>query len=379
MAGHPWVFSNEVDATRTPLKDFAAGQVCIVRSHRDAFLGYAHVNPHTLICARLLSRDSSRPPGPDLWRRRLQAALNLRRRIYERPFFRLVHAEADRLPGLVLDLYGDVVVGQIGTAGMERQRPEIEAAIAEVVGPAGLLWKNDGAGRELEGLKPSLEVAAGTVPDTVELEENGVRFTVPLRDGQKTGWFFDQEPNRTAFLAYVRGARVLDVFSYLGAWGLGTAAAGASMVRCVDSSATALDLLRSTAARNALRVEAIHGDAFDVLVATAEAGESWDAVVLDPPAFIRRRRDAAKGAAAYRRLNELALRVLAPDAFLVSCSCSYHLSIDDHLAILRQVGRRAGRFLQVLHIGGQGPDHPVHPALPESRYLTAIFCRVLGG
>jgi 23S rRNA (cytosine1962-C5)-methyltransferase len=376
-AGHLWVFSNEVDTARTPLDGFEPGASCRVIGDREHFLGYAYVNPHALICARILGRDARYPPGKPLLVHRLQVALALRERLYARPFYRLAHGESDGLPGLVLDRYGDVVVGQIGTAGMEALKAEIAAAVQQVVAPGALVWKNDSGARELEGLPSYVETAFGEAPAHVEVEESGVRFRVPVGGGQKTGWFYDQAANRAAFLKYVRGARVLDVFSYLGAWGLSAARAGAGEVVCVDSSAPALDLLQASADANGLAVQTRRGDAFDVLAALREAGERFDVVVIDPPAFIKRRRDIPKGQAAYRKLNQFAMQLLSRDGILVSCSCSHHLAQDELIDAIQQAARHLGRFVQIVEVGGHAPDHPIHPAIPETRYLKALVCRVV--
>ena len=377
-AGHLWVFSNEVDTARTPLTAFETGALCRVIGDKDRFLGYAYVNPHALICARILGRDPDFVPGKSLFVRRLQIALALRERLYAEPFYRLVYGESDGLPGLVLDRYGDVVVGQIGTAGMEARKAEILAALEKVIEPRTVIWKNDSGARELEGLESYVETAAGEAVDRTVVVENDVRFEVPIGSGQKTGWFYDQAANRRALLKYVRGLRVLDVFSYLGAWGLAAARAGASEVVCVDSSASALEILQRSAEANGLAgVRAIRDDAFDALAALREAGEKFDVVVIDPPAFIKRRKDAPKGQAAYRKLNQLAMQLLPRDGILVSCSCSHHLAQDDLIDTVQQAARHLGRFAQVIEVGGHAPDHPIHPAIPETRYLKALFCRIV--
>jgi len=377
-AGHLWVFSNEVDTARTPLTAFAPGSVARVIGDRERFLGYAYVNPHALICARIVGRDPEHPPGKSLIVHRLQVALALRERLYAEPYYRLVFGESDGLPGLVLDRYGDVIVGQIGTAGMEAMKDEILAALEKVIRPGTVIWKNDSGSRVLEGLPSYVETAAGEPVTQAFVEENGVRFEVPIGSGQKTGWFYDQAYNRRALLKYVRDARVLDVFSYLGAWGLSAAKAGAREVVCVDSSSTALETLGRTAVANGLtNVRTIRDDAFDALTALREAGEKFDVVVIDPPAFIKRRKDIPKGQAAYRKLNQQAMQLLPRDGILVSCSCSHHLAPDELIDIVQQSARHLGRFAQVLEVGGHAPDHPLHPAIPETRYLKALFCRVI--
>ncbi|HZF27136.1 MAG TPA: class I SAM-dependent rRNA methyltransferase [Steroidobacteraceae bacterium] len=376
-AGHLWVFSNEIDTEATPLTAFAPGDQVRIVSERDRFLGYGYVNPRSLISARIVSRDAEHPLDKSLLVHRLQVALSLRRRLHEQPYYRLVYGESDELPGLVIDRYADVCVAQIGTAGMERIKGEIAAALEKVVHPTALLWKNDSGARELEGLPAYTEPAFGTVPDKVQLTENAVRFSVPLAQGQKTGWFFDQALNRATFLKYVPGARVLDVFSYLGAWGIAAARHGATDVTCVESSPQAVEWIQANAADNGVKLDVRKGDAFEVLEALHAARERFDVVVLDPPAFIKRRKDAPKGQAAYRRLNQLGLQLLSRDGMLVSCSCSYHLSGEELLGAIQKAARHVSRFVQVLESGGQAPDHPVHPAIPETRYLKAYFCRAV--
>lgn len=376
-AGHLWVFSNEVDVAATPLTGFKVGALCRVLSDRDKFLGYAYVNPRALICARLLTRDQQHAPGKSLFVHRLNVALSLRERLYAQPFYRLVYGESDGLPGLVLDRYGDVIVGQIGTAGMEAMKGEIAAAVAQVLQPRALLWKNDGGSRELEGLESYVETAFGELPEMMTLEENGVRFQASLTAGQKTGWFFDQASNRHALLKYVHGRQVLDVFSYIGAWGLSAAKAGASAVTCVDASGPALELLRDNARANGLEVDVEKGDAFDVLEAMHEARRKFDVVVIDPPAFIKRKKDIPKGEAAYRRLNQLAMQLLERDGILVSCSCSYHLSSEALVAAIQRGARHLNRFAQIIEVGGQAPDHPIHPGIEETRYLKSFTTRIV--
>ena len=383
-AGHLWIFSNEVDTDRTPLPAFAAGAHARVLSARDKFLGFAYVNPHTLICARILGRDPRHPPGRSLLVHRLQVALALRERLYPQPFYRLVHGESDGLPGLVLDRYDDIIVGQSGTAGMEAMKPDVVAAVAKVVAPAQFIWKNDSGARELEGLPSYVEAASGELPADLRVEENGIRFRVPLAGGQKTGWFFDQSANRQALLKYVAGRRVLDVFSYVGAWGLAARKAGASEVICVDSSAAALAAVERTAADNGLAVRTMKGDAFDALEELHKGGERFDVVILDPPAFIKRKKQIPKGEAAYRRLNQLGLQLLERDGILVSCSCSYHLAADElhgrhpesrapHQPV------RAGTGIR--RPGARSPDSPgdTGDALPESTGSSSTRSRSLPG
>jgi 23S rRNA (cytosine1962-C5)-methyltransferase len=375
-AGHLWVFSNEIDTAATRLADFAPGSLATVQSDRGKFLGYAYVNPHSLITARILSRHAEFLPGQGLLVHRLRVALALRERLYRRPYYRLVHGESDELPGLVVDRYGATLVVQIATAGMEVQKELILAALEKVVKPAVVVFKNDSGARDLEGLPKYVEAARGELPAEVDIEEDECRFRAPLVGGQKTGWFYDQALNRREFLALAQGAgRVLDVFSYVGAWGVRAARHGAD-VTCIDSSAAALEAASANAERNGVAIKVHKADAFEALEALHAAREKFDVVIVDPPAFIKRRKDAGKGEAAYKRLNQLAMQLLPRDGLLVSCSCSYHLDPDALIDGIQKAGRHLGRFVQILATGGQAPDHPLHPAIRESRYLKAFLCRV---
>jgi 23S rRNA (cytosine1962-C5)-methyltransferase len=376
-AGHLWVFSNEVDIAATPLTGFAPGSLVRVHDHREQFLGYAYVNPHALICARILSRSAERAPDRSLLVHRLKIALSLRERYYSAPYYRLVFGEGDGLPGLVLDRYGEVIVGQIATAGMEALRADMENAVTKVLAPQVLIWKNDGSARELEQLPKQMICAIGTLPEELAVVERGLQFRVPMAGAQKTGWFYDQAANRELFRRLLwPGVRVLDVCSYAGAWAITALRCGAGSAMCVDSSASALAVAETNAVANGVSVGIRRGDAFEVLDELQQTGERFDVVVLDPPAFIKRRKDLPRGEAAYRKLNQLAMRLLERDALLVSCSCSYHLPADDLARLIQAAARHNNRFVQILAAGGQASDHPVHPAIPETRYLKAFFCRV---
>ena len=375
-AGHLWVFSNEVDNDATPLTHLPVGAMVRVLSDRDQFLGYAYVNPHALICARILSRSPVHPPDRSLLVHRLKVALALRERLYTAPYYRWVFGESDGLPGLVLDRYGEIVVGQIATAGMEALRSEIEAAVVAVLDPRVLVWKNDGAARELEQLPRQVLTAIGRFPEELQVLESGLNFTVPLASAQKTGWFYDQRANREQWRGLIApGARVLDVCSYAGAWAIAALSRGAAIALCVDSSEAALAVAARNAAANGVAIATRRGDAFEVLDELVRAGERFDAIVLDPPAFIKRKKDIPRGQAAYRKLNQVAMRLLERDALLVSCSCSYHLAPEELLGLIQSAARNTSRFVQILYSGGQAPDHPLHPAIPETRYLKAFFCR----
>ena len=378
-AGHLWVFSNEVDIAQTPLTALESGQEVTIENASGKFLGLATVSPNNLVCARLHSRDASHPLDKSLLVHRLKVALSLRQRLFEQPFYRLVYGDSDLLPGLVVDRFDDYLVVQINTCGMQRVQDAIIEALVQVLKPAGILLRNDSGARALEGLPATVELGFGEVPERVALVENGVQFEAPVWTGQKTGWFYDHRVNRARLAPWVKGKRVLDLFSYIGGWGVQAAAFGASEVMCVDSSAPALDLVEQNAALNGVaeRMSVVEGNVLDALRELKNAGEKFDVVIADPPAFIKKRKDIRNGEQAYRRLNEQAMRLLNRDGLLVSASCSMHLAEDSLRDIVNASARHLDRHLVITERGFQGPDHPLHPAIPETGYIKALFCRVL--
>ncbi len=374
-AGHLWAYSNELQ-TDASFRGIAPGSLCRVSDDRGKSLGIGYVNPHALLSVRLLSDSSEATIDGGWFARRFEAALVLRQRLYDAPYYRLVHGESDGLPGLVVDRFGEYCVVQLGTAGMENLKAQVIEGLQAVLQPRGILLRNDGGLRELEGL-PSYVEAVGEVPDEVELLESGVRFLAPLRAGQKTGWFYDQHDNRDRLGRYVRGARVLDVFSYVGGWAIRSAAFGATGVTCIDSSQPALDAAQRSAALNGFQIEPIRDEALDALKALRREQRQFDVVVVDPPALIKRKKDYEAGLEHYAALNRAALQLLPADGILIACSCSHHLEAEALQRILLRESRNAGRRLQILEQGAQSADHPVHPAIPETRYLKAFYCRVL--
>lgn len=376
--GHPWIYSNEIDTAATPLRGLTAGALMTVLDARGEAIGTAYVNPHSLITARMLTRRSDAVIDREFLAERLRRALRLRERLYATPHYRLIFGESDNLPGLVLDRYGDVIVGQIATAGMEALRGEIEAAVAMVLRPEALVWRNTGSVRALEGLPAYVEAGLGTLPERLEIREENLRFQVELERAQKTGWFYDQQANRDLFAKLAKGTRVLDVFAYLGGWGLRAAATFADRVLCIDASLPSCEGIEANAALNGLgdKVDTLHADAFDALKVLREQGERFDVVVLDPPAFIKRRKDHKEGLIAYKRLNQQAMKLIAQDGLLISCSCSHHLAEQELLDAVHEGAVRTGRHATVLAKLQQSPDHPVHAAVPETAYLKGFICQI---
>lgn len=376
-AGHLWAYSNELD-TDASFRALEPGSLCKLTDSRDKPLGVGYVNPHTLLAVRLLSSDIRAQIDLNFIQRRIQSALELRARLYAAPYYRLVHGEGDALPGLVVDRYDDVLSVQITTAGMERLKPLVLEALNNLLKPRGIVLRNDSSAREVEGLPCAVEIS-GEVPDVVRVVEEGVQLQADLKGGQKTGFFFDQRDNRTRLARYAKGARVLDVFSYVGAWALRAAQAGAREVVCLDSSEPALAHARAAAQAAHVALETLCDDALAGLKALRAQGRSFDVVIVDPPALIKRRKDFEAGSEHYAALNRAAMQLLAADGILVSCSCSHHMQADTLQRLLLREARHSGRRLQILEQGGQGADHPIHPAIDETRYLKAFFCRALAG
>jgi len=337
------------------------------------------MSPSSLIAGRLISRDPKQAMDQPLLTHRFKIALSLREMAFDKPYYRLVFGDSDMLPGLVVDRFGDVLVVQISSVGMEQLKTEIVAALEKVCRPKTILFKNNGKMRSVENLESYVKVELGDELEEAELEENGVRFIAPVVAGQKTGWFYDHRMNRARLKDYVKGKRVLDLYSYIGGWGIQTAVFGAESVTCVDSSKLALDYVAKNAELNGVadKVTSIEGDVFDVCRQLKEEGAKFDVVIADPPAFIPRRKDQKAGAIAYQRLNQLAMRLLDKDGLLVSASCSMHLSRSDLMKAISVGGQTLEKRLQVIEQGGQGPDHPIVPVIPETDYLKSIFVRVL--
>ena len=377
--GHLWVYSNEVDSQRSRLSDFTAGDLVTVRNTNSKLLGSAYMDPSALICARLYALGEQRVMDTALFTSRLEAALAMRQAVFKKPFYRLVYGDSDTLPGLIVDRFGDYLVIQLNNGGLERYREPLLAALVAALKPRGILLRADSRIRREQGLSTDSAVVFGEVPQHVPLEENGVQFLVPVFDGQKTGWFYDHRMSRARLANWVKDKSVLDVYSYIGGWGVQAAAFGARQVCCLDSSAQALEGVDANARLNQVesRIVTRRGSAPETMASMVAQGSRFEVVILDPPAFIQRKKDLKKGIAAYRRINELGLQLLQSGGLLVSASCSMHLSRADLMTAMQQAAVRAGCAIRVVEQGAQGPDHPIHPAIPETEYLKAVFARKL--
>ncbi len=368
--GHPWVFSNEIEMTEA-VKRLAPGTIATLVDAGGERLGVVSFNPHSLIAARILSRDAGAVIDTVFIETRLGAALAMRGALYDTPHYRLVHAEADGLPGLIVDRLGDVFVVQLNSAGMDRLGGEITAALETLFKPRAIVLRRDGTVRGLEGLQRAEPKLIGTLDGPVETVEAGVRFLSDPMHGQKTGWYFDQRDNRDFAARLARGRRVLDAYCHTGGFALRAAASGATGVVAIDSSEPALALARQAAMLNGLDVTVRFesGEAFGALTAHAKAGERYGLVIADPPSFVKSKKEIAQGLRAYRKLARLSAALVEPAGFLVIASCSHHVEAMAFLAEVHAGLRDAGREGRLLRLAGTGPDHPAHTALPESVYL----------
>jgi len=370
--GHPWVFSNEIAMT-PEARALPAGGVVRIETERGEALGCGFFNPHSLIALRRLAAEADRAIDAGFLAERLATALGWRQRLFDAPYYRLVHAEADGLPGLVIDRFGDVLVVQANSAGMERLESALIAALTEVLAPSAIVLRNDTSVRGLEGLSPEIRLAAGSVPGGTMVPEGGALFPLDPLGGQKTGWFFDHRDNRAFVAKLSAGRRVLDIYAHTGGFGVQCAVQGAAGVDLIDRSAAALQLATRAAEASGVadRVTTRKADAFAALEHLVKTGGTYDVVICDPPAFAKSRKDVGAATRAYRKLARLAAQVTAPGGVLLLASCSFHM---DAASFAEQNARGvtdAGRSGRLLRRAGAGPDHPIHPHLPESAYLKA--------
>ncbi len=378
QTGHLWIYSNEIDQNFQTLKNLAAGDLAIVENARGQTLGVAYINPHTLICGRLIQRGTSQAPNAEFFVERISNALKLRQQLFAENCYRLIYGEGDFLPGLVVDRFNDVLVVQVATAGMERMLDQIITALDQVINPRAILIKNESKMRASEGLENYVRWAKGDPQETAQLTENNVSFIAPIVEGQKTGWFYDHRMNRARLASYVKGKRVLDLFSYVGGWGVQAAAFGAKEVICCDVSDFALQYVGENARINNLEnVSTLQGDAFEILDSLAHEQSEFDVIILDPPAFIPRHKDLPKGLAAYQKCNLQAMRLLnLSGGTLFTGSCSMHLPIAELQSALSRAANKLNYNLRILEHGHQGPDHPIHAAIPETEYLKCLIAQV---
>ena len=373
-AGHPWIYSNELKMNAEAKALEPGSSVQLVRGDGKT-LAVAHFNPHSLIAARVLSRNPDVKIDAAFLERRLSRALRLRERLYDQPCYRLVHAEADGLPGLVVDRFGDVIVCQTNSAGMDLIKPLILEAVDQVLSPNVVVFKNDSPVREREGLGLDVDVAKGSLSGTVELEENGVTFLADPIEGQKTGWYYDQRSNRAFAAKAGRGERVLDLFSYGGGFGITALAAGADEVLAIDRSEQALALAEEAARRNGVAesLTTSREEAFAALDRLMAEKQRFGLVVVDPPTFVKSKRELKAGLKGYRKLVRASAPLVREEGIFVIASCSHNVPIDLFRDEVRKGLGDAGRGGRLIRQAGASPDHPSHPMLSESAYLKCLF------
>jgi 23S rRNA (cytosine1962-C5)-methyltransferase len=372
--GHPWIFANDV--IDPPVAALPPGDAVEVVDASGRLLGRGYCNPHSLITIRLVTRGEGDIDGVKLYKERFAGALALRERALPgRTSFRVCAGEADGLPGLLVDRYGDVLVAQITTLGMDRRKELLQRAMTDVLAPRGVVLRNDVGARAYEGLPVGeSEVWFGDVPDRVAFEENGVRFRADPLQGQKTGFFFDQAENRLFAASRCRGARVLDVYTHTGSWALHALVAGATEAFAIDASASACALVAENAALNGVtdRLTVLQEDARAAMDGLHAAGERFDVVCIDPPAFAKSRKHAGVALGGYKAVNAQAARLVKPGGLLFTSSCSHHVLAERFEDAVVAGIRQAGRSPVLLRRGGQAPDHPILPGVPETEYLKHL-------
>ncbi len=376
--GAPWVFENELVTDRRT-RGLAPGSIAVLEDAERRPLGVVAVNPASKIMARMLDSDPQAQIDGDWLAARLRAALALRERLFETPFYRLVHAEADGLPGVVIDRFGAAAVIQPNAAWAERMIGPLAEALAAVTGVTTVVKNAGGRARALEGLDDAGEVLRGRLGGPVAVPMNGATYLADLLGGQKTGLFYDQRPNHAFAARLARGARVLDVFSHVGGFSLAALAAGAESALAVDSSAPALQLARQGALAGGVadRFETRQGDAFDAMSSLAAEHALYDLVICDPPAFAPAKPALEAGLRAYEKAARTAAHLVAPGGYLVLCSCSHAVDLASFRKVSARGIGRAGRRTQMIRTGFAGPDHPQLPQLAETGYLKAVFYRLV--
>ncbi len=375
--GHPWVYSNEIRMDQAA-KALSPGELVSIRRVDGKPLGTASFNPHALIAARLISRQPGRAVDEDFLAGKLASARALRERLFARPFYRLAHADADGLPGFVVDRYGDCLVCQVNTAGAEKLLDPFLAALDRELAPVTVILRADSRARAAEGLEPYCRVAKGIGGGLIEGREGDLLFAADPEKGQKTGWFYDQRENREFVSRLAPGGRVLDLYCHTGGFGILAARAGAAQVCGVDSSGPALDLARRSAELNGVagKCEWRRADVFQAVRELAEAGEKFQLVIADPPAFVTARKDLKPGLRAYRKLAREAAGLVAPGGYLAIASCSHQVEPADFANEVARGLTAASRQGRILRQAGAGPDHPVHPHLPPSAYLKVMVLQL---
>ncbi len=375
LAGHPWIYSNEIEGK---LREYAPGTIADIVAHGGGFLGRGYVNPASLIAVRVLTRERDAIDAA-FFARRFRLAKDYRDRFTGiRALRREIFAESDALPGLVIDRFGETLVIQPGTAGMEMLLKPLVQAASEIYQPGAVVLAGRGSGRELEGLPSRVEIMSGNVSDPLWVNENGILYPVDILNGQKTGFFLDQADNRTRIASFAKGRTLLDVFSYSGALALNTLAAGAKSATLLDASARSMELAKAALDRNGFsgRYELIENDAFPALRNLVRDSRQFDIVSTDPPALAKSKKHLPEALRAYQELATSSLKLTAPGGLYVASSCSYHVDRDSFRELLARAVRKSGRTARIIEWRTAGTDHPVCPSVPETDYLKCVLMAV---
>lgn len=371
---HPWIFRSDIDKVESTA---APGDIVEIRSSKGKFLAKALYNPNSQIALRIMSYQDE-CIDRDFIFRRVHEAVEYRRSFADLKSCRMIFAESDRLPALIVDSFGDYLVLQCLALGMERFKKDAVDALVKEINPKGIWERNDVPVRKLEGLEMSTGLLYGEVPDLVEISENGVRFFVDVKEGQKTGFFLDQKENRAAIAPFVKGKRVLDCFTHTGSFALHAGYYGAAEVTGVDISAYACEFAEKNAKLNSLdgRVHFVEANAFDLLSEKSRAGEQYDVIILDPPAFTKSRSTLENALRGYKEINLRAMKMISPGGTLVTCSCSQHVLPDQFRKMVQDAANDAKVLLRQIEFRTQGRDHPILPSAPETEYLKCGIYQV---
>jgi len=373
VRGHPWIFSNEIE-NFAALKYLEKGTLIEVQIKKDEPFALAYFNPNNLISARILTYDVKQEINEKFFIEKISAAKILRDRFFDKPFYRLIHSEADFLPGLIIDRLDNILSCQISTAGMEKLSPFLISALEKLFPDAAIIFRNDVESRKLEDLELYVKTIKGDIPDKIEIEENGLKFAIDVKSGQKTGWFFDQRKNRDFIGLVSKNCDVLDAFCYLGGFGLNALKNGANSVTFIDSSQEATNHVKQNIALNYFtqKTEIITKKVYETLDNADFQKRQFDVVVLDPPAFIKSKKDFFSGLKGYEKLVKLSANLVKPNGLLMLASCSHNATIGDLIAAANDGFRKSNRRAKLIRSFGADLDHPIHPALKESEYLKSI-------
>ena len=379
MQGYPWVFRSEV-LNAKEAEELKPGQVVDFVREKGDFVARGFYNPKPQLVGRVMTMKAEENIERFFIYHKVESAVVYRDKLFSTPFYRLIHAESDGLPGLIVDRFGDVLVAQVNTAGMEALWPHVESALKSLIHPKEIILRNDTASRELEGLEQKVSAILGTLPDpVVKITENNTQFNVNVMEGQKTGWFYDQRDNRAWVSKLGKDGSVADIFCHTGGFGVTAAVNGATGVTFIDSSSDALMMLEKNTVLNKVegKCQIIEGPAFDMMEKLSRMGRRYDVVCVDPPAFVKSRKDLGPGMKGYQKLARLSAGLVERSGFLFFASCSSHVATKDLIEVVSGGLAKSNRPFQLIKTEGAGPDHPVHPMLPETSYLKALTFRFL--